>query len=79
MELGGKRIEGLLDSGAELTIVDRKTAALLQIQAGEDVAARGTGKSPITASLAEGVQVDVLGRHVTLPVVAIMDLSEVGG
>ncbi|WP_338466204.1 aspartyl protease family protein [Novosphingobium sp. ZN18A2] len=74
----GERIEALLDSGAELTVFDRKFAERTQIQGQSEVEARGTGASTTTATLSKNVQVSALGRQIQIPVAAIMDLSDVG-
>lgn len=78
VEIRGERAEALLDSGAELTLLDRDFADQLQIQEGRQVEARGTGAGTTSAELVETVEISALGRQLTLPVVAVIDLSDVG-
>lgn len=78
VEVRGQRAEALLDSGAELTVLDREFADLVQVQDGKQVEARGTGAGTTSAELVENIAISALGRHLTLPVVAVIDLSDVG-
>lgn len=75
--VNGVQATGLLDSGAEITIFNAPFAETIGIDAGEQVAARGTGAGPATAELVEGMSVVALGRAIDLPVSAVMDLSDV--
>lgn len=78
VEIRGERVEALLDSGAEVTIFDRKTAERLLIGGGVEVETRGTGAGTTKAELVENVPVRTLGRELVIPVAAVMDLSDVG-
>lgn len=77
VEVQGEPAEALLDSGAELTLLDRRFADQLGVQEGKQVEARGTGAGTISAELVENVDISALGRDFTLPVVAVIDLSDV--
>lgn len=76
--IDGEQVEALLDSGAEVTVIDRAFAARHPMGKGEEVEAHGTGAQSVKAHLVENQPVSALGRELTLPVVAVMDLSEVG-
>lgn len=78
VSIGSEQVEALLDSGAEVTVIDRAFAARHPIGEGQEVDAHGTGAQSVKASLVENQPIGALGRDFTLPVVAVMDLSEVG-
>lgn len=78
VEVQGERAEALLDSGAELTLLDRRFADRFGVQEGKKVEARGTGAGTTSAELVENIGISALGRNLTLPVVAVIDLSDVG-
>ncbi len=75
--INGRRVRALLDSGAEMTVIDTDLAALLGVSEGQSVQARGTG-GEAAARLVEGVQVQALSRHLRTPRVAVISLSDVG-
>lgn len=77
IEVQGAEAIALLDSGAELTILNQPFADGIGLGGGEEVEARGTGAATTTARLVEGVAVSALGRRIDLPVVAVMDLSDI--
>lgn len=77
VEVNGRQAEALLDSGAELTILNTQFADSAGVAQGEEVTARGTGAGTVSARLVEGVGMKVLGRHIALPVAAVMDLSDI--
>ncbi|QKG71979.1 retropepsin-like aspartic protease [Erythrobacter mangrovi] len=78
VEIGGERVEALLDSGAEVTVLDRAFAARIDLGAGETVTARGTGAASVEATLIENLPVRALGRELVASIAAIVDLSDVG-
>lgn len=78
VDVGGTRIEALLDSGAEVTVFDRATADQIGIGRGKEVEARGTGAGSVAAELVQDVSVTVLGRDIAIPTAAVIDLSDVG-
>lgn len=77
IEVEGTDTVALLDSGAELTVINRTLADDLGLGGGEEVTARGTGAATTTARLVEGVRLGALGRRIDPPVVAVMDLSDI--
>lgn len=77
-QIDGVSVMALLDSGAEVTILDRDFAARLNTGTGEDVQARGTGKERVHAQLIQNLPIRVLGTSLTAPIAAIIDLSDVG-
>jgi predicted aspartyl protease len=76
--INGVETEAVLDSAAEVTVLDDEFAARAGVGEGETVTARGSGAGKAKAQLVEGVRVETLG--VTLPNVtaAVMDLDDVG-
>lgn len=77
IEVEGTDTVALLDSGAELTVINQPLADEIGLGGGEEVAARGTGAATTTASLVERVWLNALGRKIDLPLVAVMDLSDI--
>lgn len=75
--VNGHETEALLDSGAELTTLDRAFAATLGLADGPTVAAQGTG-GHATASLASGVTIEVGDLVLSGLTVAVIDLGEIG-
>jgi predicted aspartyl protease len=75
--INGQHVRALLDSGAEMTILDTDLAERLGLSNGQSVQARGTG-GEAPAGLVEGVQVQALGISLRTPHVAVIDLSDVG-
>ena len=75
--INGMATEGLLDSGAEMTVIDPSFAAKAGIKAGAAVDAKGTGEGTAQANFAHGVSVAALGRNLGKRDVVILDLSEV--
>ena len=76
-EVNGRKAEALLDSGAEMTVLDTRFAREAQLAEGEEVTARGTGAGTVKAQIVEGVDLTALGRQIVLPAAAVMDLSDI--
>lgn len=76
-EVNGRDAEALLDSGAEMTVLDTRFAREAQLAEGEEVTARGTGAGTVKAQIVEGVDLTALGRQMVLPAAAVMDLSDI--
>lgn len=75
--LNGVETEALLDSGAELSLIDVEFAALTGLAAFGHAEARGTGAGTSDVQFAEGVRIDAAGLTLAEQVVAIMDLSDI--
>jgi len=78
VEIDGKHVEGLLDSAAEVTVLDKAFAARIDKDGGEAVVAQGTGATTVDATLIENLSMHALGRDLVAPVAAVLDLSDVG-
>jgi hypothetical protein len=78
VEVGGKHLNALLDSGAEVTVFDHQVARELRFAGGAAVEARGTGADTVRAELVDHVNIRVLDRDMMIPKAAVIDLSDVG-
>lgn len=76
--VNGAETEAVLDSAAEVTVLDDEFAAQTGVGEGEAVMARGSGAGKAKAQLVEGVRVDALGVKLPDVTVAVMDLDDVG-
>jgi hypothetical protein len=76
-EVNGHAVRALLDSAAEVTLIDRGFAHDLKLGAGETVAGQGSGGS-FDADLIKGVQLRVFGISLANQSAAVVDLGEVG-
>jgi hypothetical protein len=77
-EVNGRAVHALLDSAAEMTLIDRDFARALKLGAGETVAAQGSGAASFDANLINGVQLRVFGVSLANQTVAVVDLGDVG-
>lgn len=77
-EVNGHAVRALLDSAAEVTLIDRGFAHDLNLGAGETVAGQGSGEASFDADLIKGVQLRVFGISLANQSVAVVDLGEVG-
>lgn len=77
-QINGVATEAVLDSAAEVTLLDDEFAERADAAGGKAIKARGSGAGEAEARLVEHVRVEALG--VTLPdmTVAVMDLDDVG-
>jgi predicted aspartyl protease len=73
--INGVASEGLLDSGAEMTLVDPQLAARASLPEGSPQTLRGSG-GETQARLVEGVTVEALGVVMHPEAVVVSDLSE---
>jgi predicted aspartyl protease len=71
-------VDALLDSAAEMTILDSAFAEKLKLDHGQSVTGQGSGKSTFDANLVSGVTLKALGLTLRNQTVAIADLSDVG-
>lgn len=76
--LNGQPIEALLDSAAEMTLVDPQFARALKLSAGTTVSGQGSGKASFDADLVKGVSLEVFGVAMKNQTVAVADLADVG-
>ncbi len=76
--IAGTDVEALLDSAAEMTLVDAAFAKRLGLAGGESVEARGSGAKAEDATIVEGVDVSAAGVDLGKISVAVVDLSDVG-
>jgi hypothetical protein len=76
--VNGHDVEAILDSAAEMTLIDREFAKKLNLKSTSSVQGRGSGKASFEAGMVEGVQLDALGISLPNQTVAIVDLEDVG-
>lgn len=76
-ELNGVPTQALLDSGAELSLVDTGFARQLALAAFGDAEAKGTGAGTESVQFADGVTLSAAGVTLENAVVAILDLTDV--
>jgi predicted aspartyl protease len=77
-KINGNPVSALLDSAAELTLIDKDWARALQLGQGKVVAGQGSGNASFEAQLVEGMTIEALGLRLPDQTVAIADLSDVG-
>jgi uncharacterized membrane protein len=76
VEINGERTEALLDSGAEMTLVDAAFAERISLGHSGSEIARGTGGEQ-EVSFAEGVDIGAIGVELENRTVAVLDLSDI--
>jgi len=76
--VNGVPVEALLDSAAEMTLIDPSLARRLGLATGSTVAAQGSGAGPVAAGLVPGVHLEAFGLALTDQTVAVTDLADVG-
>jgi predicted aspartyl protease len=77
-KINGHPVSALLDSAAELTLLDKDWARALTLGQGKAVAGQGSGSASFEAQLVDGVTLEALGLRLPGQTVAIADLSDVG-
>ncbi len=75
--VNGRPTVAMLDSGAEVTVLDRAFAAALGLRGGKAATAQGTGEATTDARLVTGVEVFVAGLRLQPRSVAVIDLADV--
>ncbi|MBI1366588.1 MAG: hypothetical protein GC153_11620 [Alphaproteobacteria bacterium] len=75
-EINGERVLALLDSGAEISILDKEFAAKLGLSGSGEETARGTG-GETKAAFAEHVKIAAAGLTLPDQTVAIIDLKDI--
>jgi predicted aspartyl protease len=76
--VNGQPVTGLLDTAAELTLIDDDTAARLGLTVTGGATAHGSGAATMEARFADHVAVEAVGVSVELRA-GILDLGEVSG
>ncbi|MEA3013840.1 MAG: hypothetical protein QOD42_2385 [Sphingomonadales bacterium] len=76
--VNGQRATALLDSAAEMTVLDDDFAARLRLAATGSATVHGSGAGTIAARFADHVAVEAVGVGLELRV-AILDLGEISG
>jgi predicted aspartyl protease len=76
--INGQPVKALLDSAAEVTLVDRSFAQTLRLKGGQAVAGQGSGRASFDAALVSGVTLEALGLSLEGQTVAVADLGDVG-
>ncbi|QIK95625.1 hypothetical protein G7076_03260 [Sphingomonas sp. HDW15A] len=77
MTVNGQQTEALLDSGAEMTVIDPVLARRAGILAGAQVEMKGTGATSAKANFAHDVRIAAIGVDLGPKDVVVLDLSEV--
>lgn len=77
VEVQGIATEALLDSGAEMTLLDTAFAATAGLAAFGQEEARGTGAGTQSVQFAEGVTLKAAGKTLQDRMVAILDLTDI--
>jgi predicted aspartyl protease len=78
IRVNGRPVDALLDSAAEMTLIDRAHAASLGVGSqGDDVGLRGSGAAVQKSTLVKGVTIDAVGQNIGPITVAVSDLSDV--
>lgn len=77
VEVQGIATDALLDSGAEMTLIDTAFAATAGLAAFGEEEARGTGAGTQSVQFAEGVTLKVAGKTLQDQMVAILDLTDI--
>ena len=76
--INGVQTEAVLDSAAEVTLLDDEFAGRIGAGGGKAITARGSGAGSTKAELVEGVRVEAVGVKLPHVTVAVMDLDDVG-
>lgn len=79
VEVNGRPVAALLDSGAEMTVLDDDFAAELGLVPSGSAIGRGSGAAKVEARFAGGVDVEAAGVALADRTVAVIDLGEVSG
>lgn len=77
-KIAGHPVRALLDSAAEMTLVDAALARQLGLRPAQQASGSGSGQSSFEAGLVPGVAIDALGLQLRDQVVAVTDLGDVG-
>jgi len=75
--INGVSTEALLDSGAEVTVIERAAASRFGIAAGKPLKITGSGAARQAAEIVTGIRIEALGLSLTPEAVVTTDLSDV--
>jgi predicted aspartyl protease len=75
--VNGVPVTALLDSGAEMTVLDDDFASRVGINASGGAAAKGSGAAVLQARFGQEVTIDVAGLSMPHRTVAILDLEDI--
>lgn len=75
--VNGYPVQALLDSAAELTLLDRAFARRIGLAGGSDTQAQGSGAQKIAAQLVDNVSLAAPGMDARAGTVAVVDLADV--
>ncbi len=75
--INGHAVEALLDSAAELTLLDRSFARRIGLIGGADVAAKGSGAHSVAAQMLDDVTMAAPGMAARKAAAAVVDLTDV--
>jgi predicted aspartyl protease len=76
-EINGQPVEALLDSAAEMTLLDAAAAARLGLGTAGAADLRGTGAATEDVTFAEGLETRAAGITLTDQMAAVLDLSDI--
>ena len=76
--INGRAVQALLDSAAEVTLIDARFASDLGLHGGQRVAGQGSGQAGFDAELIKGVTLGVFGVTLRDQEIAVADLGDVG-
>ncbi|MDP1555825.1 MAG: aspartyl protease family protein [Hyphomonas sp.] len=76
-EINGQPIEALLDSGAEMTLLDAAAAARLGLGTAGSADVRGSGAATEEVTFAEGLQTRAVGITLENQMAAVLDLTDI--
>jgi predicted aspartyl protease len=71
-------VQALLDSAAEMTLIDVEFAKRLKLHSNSTTTGSGSGNASFEAGMVDGVQLKALGLSLPDQTVAIVDLKDVG-
>lgn len=77
IEVNGVATEALLDSGAEMSILDTRFAAAMDAQTSGSATARGSGAQTLEARFLPDTRLSVAGFEIGDATIAVIDLSDV--
>jgi predicted aspartyl protease len=76
-QINGHRVQALLDSAAELTLLDRSFARRIGLLGGTEVEAKGSGARTVAAQLLDNVTMAAPGMVARKGPAAVVDLTDV--